>query len=122
MKNLARHLSIGLMILVLAGVTAFGANKTQSATVTFADDTNVGGTIVKAGEYRVKFNEETKEFTVMKGGNVVAHTTATLQERTDKAPRTTLHFRNNDLLSVTFSGERQDVVLGGTASTNGSDQ
>ena len=120
MKILARCLSVGLMILVLAGLTAFGA--TQNATVSFAEDTNVGGTMVKAGEYRVRFNEETKEFTVMKGSKVLAKTTATLVDRTDKAPRTTLHFKNNELVSVTFSGERQDVVLGGTASTNGSDQ
>src|SRR4051812_11352626 len=74
MKNLARHLSVGMMILVLAGITAFGVDKMQTATVSFSDDTNVGGTMVKAGEYRVKFNEETKEFTVMKGGKVIAKT------------------------------------------------
>jgi len=122
MKNLARYLGLGMMILVLTGITAFGTDNTQTATVSFANDTNVGGTMVKAGEYRVRFNEETKEFTVMQGGKVVAKTTATLQDRTDKAPRTTLRFKNNDLVSVTFSGERQDVVLGGTPSTNGSDR
>ena len=122
MKYFVRHLSIGLLIVALTGVAVFAKDKTKSATVTFSEDVTVGSTAVKASEYKIKFNEESGEVSIMKGSKVVAKTTGTLQARTDKAHSTMMYFRDKQLVSVAFSGQSQDVVLGGSGSTNGSEQ
>jgi len=59
MKYLVRHLSVGLLVVALAGSAVFGKDKTKSASVSFSSDVTVGGTVVKAGDYKVKFNQET---------------------------------------------------------------
>lgn len=122
MKYFVRHLSIGLLIVALTGVAVFGKDKTKTAIVTFSDDVMVGSTSVKAGDYKVKFNEESGEVSIMKGNKVVAKTTGTLQARADKARSTMVYFRDKQLVSIAFSGQTQDVVLGGSGSTNGSEQ
>lgn len=122
MKYFVKHLSVGLLIVALTGVAVFGKGKTKSATVSFSSDVTVGGTNVKAGEYKLRFDEETGELSVMKGSKVVAKTTGTLQARANKARSTTMLFRSNELVSIAFGGERQDVVLGSSGSTTGTDQ
>ena len=122
MRQLGKHLSLALLILAISGFAAFGKDKTKSATVTFSNDITVGGTAVKAGEYKVKFDETTNELTLMKGSKVVAKTTGTLQDRADKARATTYATRDNQLVSIAFEGDRQDVVLGAGTSTSGSEQ
>src|SRR6185312_8694518 len=122
MKYFVKHLSVGLLIVALTGVAVFGKGKTKSAMETFSDDVTVAGTTVKAGDYRLKFNEETGELTIMKGGKVVVKTTGSLQARADKARATTMNFRSNELVSVAFGGERQDVVIGSGGSSTGNDQ
>src|SRR6267378_3726475 len=122
MKYFVRHLSVGLLILMLAGFTAFGKDKTKGAWMTFTSDVNVGGSVVKAGEYKVKFNQETNELTVMKGNKVVAKTMAHLQDRADKAHDTTMYLKDNQLVSIAFSGDRQEVVVSEGSSGTGSQQ
>src|SRR6266550_2390286 len=111
MKYFVRHLSVGLLILVLAGFTAFGKDKTKGASVTFTSDVNVGGSVVKAGEYKVKFNQDTGELAVMKGNKVVAKTMAHLQDRAGKARETTVYLKDNQMIAIAFSGDRQDIVV-----------
>src|SRR5258705_9926869 len=110
MKYFVKHLSVSLLVLALAAF-AFGKDKTKTATVNFTTDVTVGGTLVKEGEYKVKFNQESGELIVMKGNKVVAKTTGSLQDRADKARSTTMQFRNNELVSIAFGGARQDVVV-----------
>jgi len=45
----------------------------------------VNGTLVKAGSYQIKFNEQTGELSILKDGKVKAKTTAQLQARNEKA-------------------------------------
>ncbi|HEV7396195.1 MAG TPA: hypothetical protein VGN86_06760 [Pyrinomonadaceae bacterium] len=120
MRQLSKHLSVALLILAISGFAAFGKDKTRSATVTFSDDITVGGTLVKAGEYKVKFDETTNEVTMKKGSKVVAKATGTLQPRADKARATTYATKDNQLISIAFGGDREDVVLGAGTSTSGS--
>ncbi|MDQ2856271.1 MAG: hypothetical protein M3R68_08080, partial [Acidobacteriota bacterium] len=80
MKYFVRHLSIGLVVLALAAVMAFGKDKIKEDWVTFSNDVSVGGSTVKAGEYKVRFNQETGELAIVKGSKVVAKTTARLQD------------------------------------------
>ena len=122
MKYLVRHLSVGLLVVALAGSAVFGKDKTKSASVSFSSDVTVGGTVVKAGDYKVKFNQETGELSVLKGGKILAKTMASLQDRADKAHSTTVRLRDNELVSIAFGGDRQDIVVGQGGSATGSTQ
>jgi len=121
MSYLGKYLSVSLLVLALAGFV-FGKDKSKSATVTFADDVTIAGTKVKAGEYKIAFDEQTGEFKVMKGGKTVVKTTAKLQDRPDKVRSTEMLINGNELVSVAFGGERQNVVVsqGGSAAGNDS--
>jgi hypothetical protein len=105
------------MICALASISIFAATKDKVKTeaVTFESDTMVNGTLVKAGDYEVKFNEQTGELAIMKNGKVKAKTAAQLQSRTDKAKRTAVRTLENgsvaQLVGVTFGGSKQDVVV-----------
>jgi hypothetical protein len=99
-------------IAVLAG----GKDKVKTETVKFASDVMVNGTLVKAGEYVVKFNEQTGELAITKDGKVKAKTNAHLQARSEKARTTSVRTLEKgsvaELISMTFGGSTQDVVIG----------
>src|SRR6266852_7003745 len=119
MKDFVRHIFVGLMIFALAGVLALGKDKIKRASVALPTDVMVNGTLVKAGDYDVKFNEQTGELSILKGDKVVVKTTAHKEERADQARDTRLRFRDNELVSVTFGGERQDIVIASANSATG---
>ena|SRR5436190_23236525 len=120
MKGLYSHLLAAVLVVALSTVVALG-DKTKSATVSFAQDVTIGGTLVKAGDYQVKFNEETNELSVMKGSKVIAKTSGKLEARTDKARATTYQTRDSQLISIAFGGERQNVVVEPAGATTGSE-
>jgi hypothetical protein len=119
MKYFGKHLFMGLMIIALAGVMAFGKDKVKRVSITFANDLTVNGTTVKAGNYDVKFNEQTGELTIAKDGKVVAKTTARLRDRSAEARGTQFQLKDNALVSITFGGARQDVVIDSANNSNG---
>jgi hypothetical protein len=107
-----------LVICALASIGIMAAAKTRTENVTFPQDTMVNGTLVKAGDYQVKFNEETGELSVIKNGKVKAKTTGQLQARTDKARNTVVRTLDKggvaEFVGVTFGGANQDVVVSGS--------
>src|SRR2546429_9524257 len=92
MKVLLKSTLATLMICALASISILAAakDKVKTDTVMFESDTMVNGTLVKAGEYQVKFDEQTGELAISKDGKVKAKTTAQLQSRSDKAKRTAI--------------------------------
>lgn len=118
MKVFLRSTFAALMICALASIAAFAAtkDKVKTESVTFPSDIMVNGTLVKAGEYQLRFNEETGELAIVKNGKVKAKTTAHFQARSDKAKNTSVRTLDKgttaELVSVTFGGSNQDVVLG----------
>jgi hypothetical protein len=58
MKVFLKSTFAALLICALASISVFAAakDKVRTETVTFDSDTMVNGTLVKAGEYQVKFN------------------------------------------------------------------
>jgi hypothetical protein len=118
MKVFLKSTLAALMICALASIAVFAAakDKVKTETVTFPSDVMVNGTLVKAGDYQLKFNEETGELAIMKNGKVKAKTTAHLQPRSEKAKDTAVRTIDKDsiaeLVSVTFGGSNQDVVVG----------
>lgn len=124
MKNHLKRALIALMICSVAAATAL-AGKTKKAKLTFASDVMVEGTLLKAGTYDFKFNEESGELTILKEGKVKAKTAARLESRTEKARTTGLRMSKvgdvNQLMGLILSGSNQEVVVtprGGGATVN----
>jgi hypothetical protein len=104
----------------MASVLAVGGNKRD--TVTFPDDLKVNGTLVKSGTYDISFNDKTSELEIRKDGRVIAKTTAKLEKRDGKARDTQVRTASGsdgiDLISVTFSGSDQNVVVSAASAQN----
>ena len=121
MKVFLKSTFAALMIFALASIAVFAAakDKVKTETVSFTQDTMVNGTLVKAGDYQVKFNEQTGELTILKDGKVKAKTNAQLQARGAKARNTSVRIIEKggaaELIGFTFSGSSQDVVVGASS-------
>jgi hypothetical protein len=123
-----RFMSLFLVALMVGALASFSVlagdkGKVEKKTITFPEDVMVNGTLVKAGEYEVKFDESTNELSIMKGGEVKAKTPAHVEARSEKARNTALRTVEKggatELLGVTFGGSSRDVMVGASGSTNG---
>jgi len=125
MKRFMSLIGVALMVGALASfsVLAGDKGKVEKKTITFPEDLMVNGTLVKAGEYEVKFDESTNELSIMKGGEVKAKTPAHVEARSEKAKNTALRTIDKggatELLGVTFGGSSRDVLVGASSSTGG---
>jgi hypothetical protein len=103
----------------MAAASAFAA-KVKKEMVTFAEAVTIDGTVLKAGEYQVTFNEETGELAFLQGGKVKAKTNTRSQDRSNKARETAIRTRSNggaiELIGVTFGGSNKDVLVGASSS------
>jgi len=117
-----RFITAFVCALAIGVVASFGVNakdKTKKKTVDFAQDVMVNGTLLKAGTYDVKFNEETGELTITKNGKVKATTTAHLEARSNEAKDTAVLLVNTggavaDFKGITFGGSNQNVIVSGS--------
>ena len=113
------RVAVALLIASLASVAAF--TKTHREKVTFIDDIQVNGTLVKKGAYDLKFDDKTGEVTIMKNGKVVARANSTMESRPSKARRFEWRYAgegsNAELTHVTFSGSNQNVVINSAAAS-----
>jgi len=121
MKVFLKSTLAALMICALASIAvlAAGKDKVKSETVTFTSHVMVNGTLLKAGEYQVKFNEQTGELAILKDGKVKAKTTAQLQARSEKAKQTVVRTLDKgsvaELIGFSFGGSTQDLVVGASS-------
>jgi hypothetical protein len=101
------------MVGALTSVVALA--KVQKHKVTFEKDLKVNNTVVKKGTYDVKFDDQTGQFSVVKGNKVVVQTTARLDPRGKKANdfliRSSGEGTEAQLVGVTFGGSDKDVVI-----------
>lgn len=118
MKTFLQRTLVALSVCALLAVGAFagGKGKIKTESVTFGSDVMVNGTLLKAGNYQLKFNEETSELAILKDGKVKVKTTAHFAPRSDKASSTTVRTLEKDnvaeLIGFTFGGSNQDLVVG----------
>jgi hypothetical protein len=110
------------MVGALTSVAALA--KTHKHRVTFENDIKVNGTLVKKGNYEVKFDDETGQLSINKNGKTVAQTMAKLEARSKKANgfqlRSVGEGEQSELVGLTFSGSDKDVVItSGGATTTG---
>ena len=103
----------------IVSVSVFADKDKVKKEITFADDTTVNGTMVKAGDYELKFDEQTGEMNIMRGHKVVAKATARVETQTAKAKNTEYRIVSNELVSVTLGGSNKQLILS-NSSTSGS--
>ena len=121
MKVFLKSTFAALMICALASIAVFAAakDKVKTESVTFTQDIMVNGTLVKAGDYQLKFNEQTGELSILKDGKVKAKTTAQIQSRSEKARNTSVRTLEKggtaELIGVTFGGSTRDLVVGASS-------
>ena len=123
MKSIVNRIVVVIMVGALASVAAFA--KTHKHRVTFDNDIKVNGTLVKKGNYEVKFDDATGQLSIIKNGKTVAQTMAKLEARTKKANgfqmRSAGTGDETELTGLTFGGSDKDVVItNGSATTTGS--
>ena len=123
MKSIVNRMVVVMMVAALTSVVAFA--KVHKQKVTFETDIKVNGTLVKKGTYDLKFNDETGQLAIVKGGKVVAEAMARVEPRSKKANdfqlRSTVNGDEQQLTGITFGGSDKDVVItNGAASTTGS--
>lgn len=125
MKRFMKTMFVALAITALASISAIAGDKgkVEKKTVTFTEDTMVNGTLIKKGDYEVKFDDSTGELSVIKDGKVKAKTTAHYEARSDKAKNTALRTTGSgssvELKGITFVGSDQDVIVGARGSVSG---
>jgi repressor of nif and glnA expression len=125
MKRFVKGIFAALIISGLVSISAFAGDKdkTEKKSVTITEDVTVNGTVLKPGDYQVKFDETSGELSILKDGKVKAKVPAHLQARSDKAKDTALRTLDNggvaELTGVTFGGWNQDVIVGAGGSTSG---
>src|SRR6185436_8209669 len=126
MKRFMKTFFAALIVGALAAFSALAAGdkgKVDKKMVTFPEDVMVNGTLVKAGDYEIKFDESTNELSILKNGKVQAKTPAHVESRSEKARSTALRTAEKggatELIGVTFGGSSRDVMVGAGGSTNG---
>ncbi len=126
MKRFIQAILAAFAISAVISISAFAGDKGKSEKkhITFSEDLMVNGTLIKAGEYDVKFDEASNELSVLKDGKVKVKVPARLEARNEKAKDTSVRTVDKgnkvaDLVAVTFGGWNQDVVVGSSSSNNG---
>ena len=128
MKRFMSLFVVALMVGALASfsVLAGDKGKVEKKTITFPEDVTVNGTVVKAGDYEVVFDESTNQLSILKNGEVKVKTAAHVETRSDKAKSTALRTIDKggatELLGVTFGGSTRDVMVGASGASNGGTQ
>jgi len=125
MKRFMKAFFAALIVSALASfsVLAGDKGKVEKKMITFPEDVMVNGTLVKAGDYEVKFDDSTNELSIIQNGKVKAKTPAHVEARSEKAKNTALRTAdkggNTELIGVTFGGSDRDVMVGASGSTSG---
>lgn len=115
MKKSLTRLALAFILCAMTGVVAMA--KEKSRVVSFGSDFVVGGTQVKAGTYRVSFNTETNELSILdrKTKSVIAKVTARVEKREGSSNILDMRWATKDdsqvLIGITFPGDSQNIVI-----------
>jgi len=116
-KNLQRMVFV-LALCALFNVSALAVGKSKM--VTFDRDVIVGDTLVKRGNYKVTFDEQTNVLTIKSGKKIVARATARLEDFKYKSERVinyrmTKRENENAVLARVTLGGRNAVIDRGSS-------
>jgi hypothetical protein len=125
MKKLKVSLmTASLLCLLSVGTALAHGSKIVKEHVTFSDNVMVNNTLVKKGDYLVKFDSQTSMVRILDQNNkVVAEANATLQMNEKKAPHDVLYLTSTPagekLQAMKLGGQREEIIISDTvASTN----
>jgi len=123
MKRFITGLVCALAITLIASFGVAAKDKTKKRTVEFTQDVMVNGTVLKAGTYDVKYNEETGDLSISRNGKVKATTTAHLEPRSTEAKDTAVMLVNTggavaEFRGITFGGSNQNVIVGSSGGSS----
>lgn len=114
MKATATRLMLALALCAATAGSSLVLADTTSKQITFAEDVTVDGKLFKKGAYKMEFDHETGELSII-NGKTVAKTKARVEKRDSKALRTSVGTaRQGDALalrSIAFRGESQSFVV-----------
>ena len=114
MKHLFSRAAILLVVGAMTSLTALAM--TTSRQVTFSKDVTVNGASVKAGTYKVTFDDQTGEFKLLRGKKVVANATARLEKVTGPfrgAYALAPDGESHALVSINMNSTNQAVIVNG---------
>jgi len=115
MKKSLTRIALAIVLCAMTGVVAMAKEKNRL--VSFGSDFIVGGTQVKAGTYRVSFNPETNELSILdkKTKSVIAKATANVEKREKRSNIFDMRWVTKEnsqvLIGITFPGETQNIVV-----------
>jgi hypothetical protein len=110
-----KHIALAFVLFVVLGTVA--SAKVSSRIVSFGQDFIVNGTTVKAGIYKLTFDDKTNEFTIMdrKTKAVIAKTTGRSEKRQTSTGGMDVKMidegTNHVLTSVAFPGDSNSIQL-----------
>ena len=105
-----------LLCLSMVGAAFANEKKNLKKTLTVQEDINVKDVVLKKGTYRVLFDANANEVSIMEDdGDLVLKTKATVEIRNEKARYNSASFsttaRGQELQSLTFAGDKRAIVL-----------
>jgi hypothetical protein len=119
MKKFSVRLVIALVVCALSGSMALA--KVRSNTVTFGKDFVVGETLVKKGTYKLSYDDNTNELTVISKDKTVV---AKIAGRVEARKNTNLGMEiilapkgeNQALIRLAFPGDSRNIVVDASGS------
>lgn len=121
MKRLEK-IALTLVLCALLAPAALAATKTWE--ITFDKDTKVGETLVKKGNYKVKFDEANNELTILDGKKVIAKSAARFEKGTKTSAMYGKQLKtvkdadgNATLISIQIDGKAAIIGADKTAGT-----
>jgi hypothetical protein len=115
MKKSLTSLGLAFVLLTMTGVVAMA--KEKSRLVSFGTNFVVGSTEVKAGTYRVSFNTETNELSILdkKTKSVIAKVSARQEKRDNSRNILDMRWLTKDntqvLIGISFPGDNHNIVV-----------
>lgn len=113
MKDILNRVVVALLFIIVASAPSFA--KVHKSKITLKADTKVGDVVVKKGTYDVRFDDQTNEVSLRKGGKVVATSSAQTEALPRKFPNDAhMVSSENDgarLTGIIFGDTSQTVIL-----------
>lgn len=120
MKYIVSRILLALVVVSLTATAAFA--KTKRANITLDRDTRIGSTLVKSGDYTIKFDDQTGELTFTRNGKEVVKAMTRTEQRESKAARTEVHTNIGGseaiLTGLAFGGSETNVVVTSATASN----
>lgn len=126
MKKLSGSLiALSLLCALTAGTVLANEQKAngknRQKTITLTQDVIVKDKLVEKGTYRVRFDAQKNEITLLREGEVVAIASVTVEVKAKKAPSNSLSFSTTDrgqmLTGLTFEGDHRALLISETTNS-----